>query len=104
MTVYVDDMADYHPPGEPRLARYHMIADTERELQDMAGAIGATLYVRGCYNLAPRHRARAIDRGARSITWRQLAAMVTLRKMGQPAGIPETAYERLRDFHRTRAA
>lgn len=90
MTVYVDDMRA--PFG--KMIMCHMIADTEKELHDMAFAIGLQRrwYQGDHYDVALVKRAEAVSRGAVEITWRQAGAMmacVRLYKLPMPK--PEDA-------------
>lgn len=104
MTVYVDDMeAVYTPSHTPR--RYimcHMIADTEKELHDMADFIGVSRkwYQGDHYDITKTKRKLAVVRGAREITQRQLALMVALRRRGYNSTDPGTVldeYRRMRE-------
>lgn len=78
MTVYVDDMRA--PYG--RLIMSHMIADTEKELHEMADAIGiARRWFQGDhYDVCQSKRAAAVARGAVELTRMQLGRMVIAQR------------------------
>ena len=94
MAVYVDTM---RAPFRGSVM-CHMIADTEAELHAMAAAIGTprTVYQRDHYDVPLDQKCLAIEKGARVIGTRELAAMVYLARIGQPMGRPETAITRMR--------
>jgi Protein of unknown function (DUF4031) len=98
MTVYVDTM---QAPFKGMLM-CHMIADSEPELHAMAAAIGMQRksYQRDHYDVSMDMKQLAIQRGAREIGVRELAAMVFLGRAGQPMGDPETAISRMRAWKR----
>lgn len=75
MSVYVDDMYKY-PMGQfRRMKMSHMIADTEEELHAMAKHIGVSRkwYQGDHYDICITMRKRAIERGAKELTLRELA-------------------------------
>jgi hypothetical protein len=94
MTVYVDTM---QAPFKGMLM-CHMIADSEEELHAMAAAIGMQRkwYQRDHYDISMERKHLAIEKGAREIGRRELAALVFLFRAGQPMGDPETAVSRMR--------
>jgi hypothetical protein len=96
MAVYVDDMR----ANFGRMIMCHMIADTEAELHAMADRIGVARkwYQGDHYDIALSKRAKAVEFGAREITWKQCGCMVALRKRGQDMGAPDTAAARLLAF------
>jgi hypothetical protein len=101
MAVYVDDMWRL-PMGQFRGMRMsHMIADTEDELHAMADKLGLKRewYQGDHYDVSKGVRGKAIAFGAREITVRQLSAMTMLRRWGHPMGDPETAMERVQEYH-----
>ena len=102
MTVYVDTM---QAPFRGMLM-CHMIADSEEELHAMAAAIGMQRksYQRDHYDVPLEMKRLAIQKGAREIGMRQLAAMVFLWRAGQPMGVPETAVSRMRAWKRRGSA
>jgi uncharacterized protein DUF4031 len=102
MTVYVDTM---QAPFKGMLM-CHMIADSEQELHAMAEAIGMQRqwYQRDHYDISMERKQLAIQRGAREIGMRELAAMVFLGRAGQPMGDPATAVARMRAWKRQNAA
>ena len=98
MTVHVDDMeAAFRPTHTNR--RYvmsHMIADTDKELHRMADKIGvARKWFQGDhYDITKSKKELAIECGAKRITWRQAGSMMFLRRIGEPMGTPDEAYDR----------
>ncbi len=94
MTVYVDTM---QAPFKGMLM-CHMIADSEEELHAMAAAIGMQRkwYQGDHYDISMERKQLAIEKGAREIGRRELAALVFLFRAGQPMGDPETAVSRMR--------
>jgi Protein of unknown function (DUF4031) len=102
MTVYVDTM---QAPFRG-LLMCHMIADCEEELHAMAAAIGMQRrsYQRDHYDISMEMKQLAIQKGAREIGMRQLAALVFLYRAKQPMGDPETAVSRMRAWRRQYAA
>jgi hypothetical protein len=102
MTVYVDTM---QAPFKGMLM-CHMIADSEQELHAMAAAIGMPRksYQRDHYDISMEMKQLAIQRGAREIGMRELAAMVFMGRAGQPMGDPETAVLRMRAWKRQNVA
>lgn len=99
MTVYVDDMkAPYRG-----MIMCHMIADTTAELFSMVDGIGvARRWIqyagtpREHFDICRSKRSAAIAAGAVEITRRQAAAMIAIRRAGQPMGPPEMAVKRFR--------
>lgn len=93
MSVYVDDMEA--PFG--RMIMCHMIADTHRELVEMAERIGVQRKWVQCYGHAKEHfdickamRAKAVRLGAVEVTMFGLADIISTRRFrGEPA---EMAY------------
>ena len=98
MTVYVDTM---QAPFRGMLM-CHMIADSEEELHAMAAAIGMPRksYQGDHYDVPMDLKQLALQKGAREIGMRQLAAMVFLWRAGQPMGEPDTAVARMRAWKR----
>ena len=94
MTVYVDTM---QAPFKGMLM-CHMIANSEEELHAMAAAIGMQRrwYQGDHYDISMERKHLAIEKGAREIGRRELAALVFLFRAGQPMGEPETAVSRMR--------
>lgn len=84
--VYVDDMYN-SPVGKfGRMKMSHMIADSNEELLQMADKIGVPRrwiqYAgtsREHFDVAMVKRKRAIQCGAREITWRELGEMTLYR-------------------------
>ena len=76
MTVYVDDMFLYPMGKFRRMKMSHMIADTERELHEMADRIGVSRrwFQGDHYDICLSKRFMAVEFGAKEITWRELAA------------------------------
>lgn len=81
--VYVDDMRA--PFG--RMIMCHMIADTSKELHDMADKIGvARKWVQNAgsydehYDIALSARAEAVKHGAKEITWRECGKTIFERR------------------------
>lgn len=99
MAVYVDNMkADYYPKHRPKrkYVMSHMIADTDDELHAMAVRIGVARrwFQKGDhYDVTQSSKALALTYGAVQITWRVCSCMIMNRRMGYPAGTPETAEE-----------
>lgn len=98
MTVYVDDMRAH----VGRMIMCHMIADTAEELHRMADAIGVARrwYQGDHYDVSLGKRARAVELGAREISWRDLGLMM-LDRHRDPTGTaplltPEVAIARIR--------
>jgi hypothetical protein len=96
MPVYVDDMKAPHR----HMLMCHMVADTHRELMDMASAIGVAhrwLQDAGTsrehFDVCQRLRAMAVRQGAVEISMRELARMVLTRKL-QGAGGEDEYYEK----------
>jgi hypothetical protein len=102
MAVYVDTM---QAPFKGMLM-CHMIADSEHELHAMAAAIGMERkwYQRDHYDISMDRKQLAIQKGAREIGVRELAALVFLSRAGQPMGDPETAVSRMRAWKRQAVA
>ena len=102
MTVYVDTM---QAPFRGKLM-CHMIADFEQELHAMATAVGMQRkwYQRDHYDISMEMKQLAIQKGAREISVRELAALVFLYRADQPMGDPETAVSRMRAWKRQRVA
>ncbi len=82
MTVYVDD-ASIAATADPRTSRWsHLFADTRAELHEFADALGlrrewfqdapATWH----YDLTEGKRGRAIQLGAKAVTWREGADII----------------------------
>lgn len=70
MTVYIDDM---EIPFR-NMIMCHMIADTERELHEMADKIGLkrSWYQDDHYDVSLSKKKLALQRGAKEILWRDL--------------------------------
>jgi hypothetical protein len=108
MTVYVDDMRA--PYG--RMVMCHMLADTDEELHSMADRIGVARRwwqspekTSGShYDIALSKRALAVQFGAVEITWRQLGAMNTRRRITCELGNPADAVEWVAEFMAKRRA
>lgn len=85
--VYVDDMYKY-PVGNYRgMKMSHMIADSKKELLEMAVKIGVNvkwIQKEGTkqehFDICFSKRALAIKNGAQEITWRQLGEAILHRK------------------------
>lgn len=82
MSVYVDDMKAKFG----RMIMCHMAADTEQELHAMADKIGVARkwYQGDHYDVCLAMRAKAVEFGAKEITWMQLgckARAADCRKM-----------------------
>ena len=83
MTVYVDNMkANYG-----RMKMCHMIADTSDELLSMADKIGIKrkwVQKKGKYDehfdICMSKKAKAIELGAKEITWRELGKKIIERR------------------------
>ena len=86
--VYVDDMYN-SPVGQfGRMKMSHMMADTTEELLDMADKIGVVRKWiqypgtnREHFDVCMSKRKKAIEFGAKEITWRELGEMV-LNRLG----------------------
>lgn len=108
MTVYVDDMRAQYG----RMVMCHMLADTDEELHAMAARIGVARRwwqspekTSGShYDIALSKRALAVDAGAVEITWRQLGAMNTRRRVTGALGSPSDAIEWVAHFMAERRA
>ncbi|HEX3640674.1 MAG TPA: DUF4031 domain-containing protein [Ktedonobacteraceae bacterium] len=95
MTVYVDELMSCLPTRKwPYKKACHMRADTEDELHTFAAKIGLKREwyqnhhrnpVMWHYDLNAGKRKEAIQKGARAITWREMAAMIT----GKPPYNPD---------------
>ncbi|MBP0633625.1 MULTISPECIES: DUF4031 domain-containing protein [unclassified Cupriavidus] len=91
MTVYVDDMnAEYRG-----MRMFHMIADTDEELHDMAARIGVArrhFQKAGTpqrhYDICLSKRKMAVAAGAIEITWRQTGAMTRRRRITSELRVP----------------
>lgn len=94
MTVYVDDMnAEYRG-----MRMFHMIADTDEELHDMAARIGVArrhFQKAGTpqrhYDICLSKRKLAVVAGAIEITWLQTGAMTRRRRFTSEIGSPADA-------------
>lgn len=105
MPVYVDDMRA--PFG--RMLMCHMVADTTKELLEMADAIGvARKWIQHPgtpaehFDIALTKRMAAVRRGAVEITWRQCGAMTRRRRVEVKLGKPEEAEEWLFAYYERR--
>jgi len=87
MAVYVDDMYKYEVGNFGRMKMSHMIADSKKELLDMAKTIGVqTKWIQ--YEGTPREhfdiclskRVKAVKAGAKEISWRELGDMILERR------------------------
>lgn len=93
MSVYVDDME----AAFGRMKMCHMVADTTAELLAMADKIGVDrkwIQKRGTYqehfDIAKSKRALAIQHGAKSITQRELGALLVSWRTGErPNGVEQ---------------
>lgn len=101
MAVYVDDMrANYG-----RLILCHMLADSDKELHEMADKIGVARKwwqspektAGSHYDICLSKKAKAIEFGAIEITWRQAGAMNSRRRVTGELGKPEDAEEWLKN-------
>lgn len=104
MTVWVDDMkAPFNPKHRPgrTYVMSHMIGTDDAELHAMAQACGVARrwYQGDHYDVTQAVRAKAIKRGAKAISRRDLSAMAMLRRYGEPMGDPATAFDRLCAWH-----
>lgn len=90
MTVYVDDMRAKFG----RMVMCHMIADSEAELHAMADRIGvARRWHQGDhYDISLGKRARAVELGAREITWRECGLMMAVCRRTGRLPLPENAW------------
>lgn len=108
MTIYVDN---FHTIGASRdeadgIRRCNMIGTDDRELHRFARIVGS-----GCslahagvrYELTEAARARALLLGAEPVTYQQLAAMNSLRLLGENMAPPETARARRNKIAKERA-
>jgi hypothetical protein len=97
VAVFVDDM--FAELG--RMQMCHMIADTEKELHEMADKIGIQRkwYQGDHYDISKGKRELAVKAGAIQITWRQAGCMMYLRRHTGKMGHPDTA-EKLMHEHR----
>lgn len=84
--VYVDDMNA--PFG--RMIMCHMIADTTEELLEMADKIGVNRKwiqkagtIQEHFDVCQTKKQKAIEQGAKLITWRELGMMIIERKKAQ---------------------
>lgn len=85
--VYVDDMYN-HPVGKfGRMKMSHMIADTTEELLDMATKIGVNHKwiqhpgaAREHFDICLSKRKKAVQLGAKEITWRETGEFVLARR------------------------
>lgn len=92
--VYVDDMYK-SPIGQfGRMKMSHMVADTTEELLEMADKIGVKRKwiqqpgtPREHFDICRSKRTKAIEFGAKVITWRQLGDFVIARATYQKEGI-----------------
>jgi hypothetical protein len=82
MTVYVDDMFKYSMGRFGRMKMSHMIADTDKELHEMAIKIGLdTKWYQGDhYDVSISLREKAIANGAVAVELRELAMMCKVRR------------------------
>lgn len=87
MTVFVDDMHLSRMGRLGRMKMSHMVATTRAELLDMADAIGVGLHhlqhagtPNEHFDIALTTRAKAVLRGAKQVTLRQMAVMVAHRR------------------------
>lgn len=89
--VYVDDMEH----GYGRMLMFHMLADTDQELRDMARKIGVhqAHHQGDHFDICKSKRAEAVKHGAVEITQRQAAAMRARRRETGALGKPEEAIE-----------
>jgi len=85
MPVFVDDMYKTKMGQLGRMKMSHMIADTERELHDMARKIGISRkwYQGDHYDICLNKRILAVKNGARELTMRELAIKSRLIRMGK---------------------
>lgn len=90
MVVYVDEMRDWAEMSRRKSLRYtrwcHMLADTRHELHSFAGQLGLQTRwfqdhpYRWHYDLTPGRRSQAVRMGAREVTFRDVAALMYLRR------------------------
>ena len=87
MAVYVDDLYKYNAGKFGRMKMSHMIADTKEELLDMARKIGVNakwIQNEGTYqehfDICFYNREKAVEAGAKEITWKELGKIVLSRK------------------------
>ena len=98
--VYVDNMQ----AAFGRMKMCHMIADTDEELHRMAAAIGVhrkwwqspAKSSGSHYDIAMSKRALAVAAGAKAITLKQCAAMNARRRDTGELGLPDDAWEWLK--------
>lgn len=93
MSVYVDDFN--YPYGRMKMS--HMIADTTEELLDMADKIGVNrkwIQHAGTYrehfDICLQKKSRALDLGAKAITYRELGQMTIDKRMKELSQKPPT--------------
>jgi hypothetical protein len=91
VTVYVDDMFKYPMGRFGRMKMSHMIADTEKELHEMAIKIGLdTKWYQGDhYDVSISLREKAIAHGAVAVELRELATMCKVRRETGKLPAPE---------------
>jgi hypothetical protein len=79
-----------------------MIADTDRELHEMAGRIGVARrwFQEDHYDITKSKRAQALRYGAVEITWREAGAMMFLKRRGERMGKPIDAVTRAMEARR----
>jgi hypothetical protein len=100
LVTYVDDMYLHYMGRFGRMKMSHMIADTHKELVDMAFRIGVKerwIQHRGTpgehFDVCMSARQAAIDCGAVPITLRQCAIMSMRRRIEGKLGAPVEALE-----------
>lgn len=92
MAVYVDDMRARYG----RMVMCHMIADTDKELCDMAERIGvhARWHQGDHFDIALSKRALAVAAGAIEVTQKQAACLRAMKRMTGSMGSPHDVIER----------
>lgn len=86
MAVYVDLIQDHSERGWRFTHFCHMLADTEAELHEMAGALGMPRHIyqehpyRWHYDLPAHLRPDAIELGAVEVTLREVALLLRRRR------------------------
>ncbi len=92
MAVYLDDWRQPAHLGPVDDRWSHLVADTDEELHEFASRMGMRREWfqhkenrphQGHYDVPERARQRALDLGAVPVTWRQLGAMLRLRRTGR---------------------
>ena len=86
MTVFVDDaymLTEREGGGKMKLS--HMIADSERELHQMAEQLGISRkhFTGEFYSVCSTKRREALSAGAKALGWLELSRIVFQRRAGK---------------------